>query len=116
LYNIFTECFTQDDCKACNFYFQIRPKWREKQNLENRQKFFAFKCEIFARYNQDLRLEEEIADRAAEEKKKRERQTAISQLATPQRRLRSGIPPLNRQEENSERPEFPLKFGLLARL
>jgi hypothetical protein len=115
LYKIFTESFTHDDCKTCNFYFQIRPKWREKQNLENRQKFFAFKREIFARYNQDLSLEEE---KAAEEKKKRERQTAISQLATPQRRLRSGIPPLNRQEkkENSERPEFPLKFGLLANL
>jgi hypothetical protein len=57
-----------------------------------------------------------MADRAAEEKKKRKRQTAISQLATPQRRLRSGITPLNRPEDNSERPAFPLKFGLLARL
>jgi hypothetical protein len=57
-----------------------------------------------------------MADRAAEEKKKGERKTAISQLATPQRRLRSGIPPLNRQTENSERPEFPLKFRLLATL
>jgi hypothetical protein len=116
LYSIFKECFTLDDCKTCNFCFQIRPKWREKQNLENRQKFFAFKREIFARYNQDLSLEEEIANRAAEEKKKRERQTAVSQLATPQRRLRSGITPLNRQAENRERIEFPLKFGLLARL
>ncbi len=57
-----------------------------------------------------------MTEKAAEEKKKRERQTAISQLATPQRRLRSGITPLNRQTENSERPEFPLKFGLLATL
>jgi hypothetical protein len=52
-----------------------------------------------------------MADKAAEEKKKRERQ-----LATPQRRLRSGLRPFNRPADNSERPEFPLKFGLLATL
>ncbi len=104
--------------KLVNFYFRFdrngeRSKiWKiDRSFLPSSVKFLPVTT-----YNQDLSLGDETADRAAEEQKKPERQTAISQLATPQRRLRSGIPPLNRQEENSERPEFPLKFRLLATL